>query len=239
MKHDFYIPKHVSQKRHSAWFGHIPFAHEFIRLIRPNIFVELGTHNGGSYFSFCDSVKTYNLPTSCYAIDTWEGEEHAGRYGESVFEFVQKYNDNNFKPFSNLIRKRFEVVLQQFEDNSIDLIHIDGFHSYEAVLNDYETWKPKMDNNGVMLFHDTCVERKGYGVKKFWSELESQYPSQCYNFHHSHGLGVFSLNASTQVNDLLGFEAGQESLLRAHYEARAKKLRRIFKLVPKFVRNFF
>ena len=87
-----YVPKHVDlRKRRTAWRGHIPFAYDLVKGLKPRTLVELGTHYGGSYFTFCDSVKINNLSTQCYAIDTWVGEEHAGFYDNSVFEFVNQY----------------------------------------------------------------------------------------------------------------------------------------------------
>ena len=65
-----------------AWIGHLPFAGWVIQDISPEIFVELGTHSGNSYFSFCQSVVEAGISTKCYAVDTWRGDEHAGQYGE-------------------------------------------------------------------------------------------------------------------------------------------------------------
>lgn len=54
----------------SAWIQHTPFAYWLVKVFKPSIFVELGTHYGVSYFSFCQSVKDQYLPTKCYAVDT-------------------------------------------------------------------------------------------------------------------------------------------------------------------------
>ena len=70
----------------------------------------------------------------------------------------------------------------------IDLLHVDGFHSYEAVKNDYETWRQFLQPNGVILFHDTCVE--GYGVPRLFEEID--LPKV--NFGHTFGLGVVTRN---------------------------------------------
>ena len=54
-----------------------------------------------------------------------------------------------------LIRSKFSEAVTQFEDESIDLLHIDGYHTLKAaVTEDYETWLPKLRGNGVILFHD-------------------------------------------------------------------------------------
>ena len=68
----------------SAWHEHIPFAMFLVGLHKPAIIVELGTQYGDSYCAFCQAVKENNLNTCCYAFDTWEGDAHAGYYGEEV-----------------------------------------------------------------------------------------------------------------------------------------------------------
>ena len=81
--------------------------------------VELGTHYGDSYFTFCESVASHGFSTKCFAIDYWKGDEHSGFYNDDVFEKVQKYNNNYYSEFSSLIRKSFDNALDDFEDNSI------------------------------------------------------------------------------------------------------------------------
>jgi len=190
MHFDFETPRRLSQ---GAWHGHMLFAQWIIRVINPEIFVELGTHNGDSYFSFCQSVKKNGLKTKCHAVDSWQGEPHAGFYGEDVFKDVNLYNKENYAEFSTLHRCLFDEAVSQFKDKSIELLHIDGFHTYEAVKHDFETWVPKLAKNAVVLFHDTAETRKDFGVWRFWEELEEKYQETTYNFLHSHGLGVLGL----------------------------------------------
>ena len=75
----------ISIKSPVSWCGHIPFAAWIINEINPGIFVELGTHTGNSYFSFCQSALKNSLNTKCYAVDTWIGDIHAGLYDDEVF----------------------------------------------------------------------------------------------------------------------------------------------------------
>jgi len=85
---------------------------------------------------------------------------------------------------------KFHEALPFFKNKSVDFLHIDGFHSYEAVKNDYETWFEKLSENAVVLFHDTNTFKKNYEVHRFWKELNIRYPGQCFEFMHSHGLGI-------------------------------------------------
>ncbi|MEQ7416674.1 MULTISPECIES: class I SAM-dependent methyltransferase [Xanthomonas] len=172
----------------SAWLGHIPFAAWLVELVRPDILVELGTHRGASYLAFCQAVQTCAAPTRCYAVDTWQGDEHAGEYGDEVFLPLLDYHERNYADFSRLMRMRFEEAVEYFDDGTVDVLHIDGLHTYEAVRNDFETWQAKLSRRAVVLFHDINVRERGFGVWKYWDEMRVQYPS--FAFTHTHGLGV-------------------------------------------------
>lgn len=176
-----------------SWVGHIPFVDFLVQEVKPRIFVELGTHLGNSYFSFCQAVESHNLKTKCFAVDTWMGDKHAGEYENDVYLLVKNHNTENYKKFSTLLRMTFDEALNQFEDGSVDLLHIDGLHTYEAVKHDFESWLPKLSPGAVVIFHDTQVRERDFGVWKLWEELKEEY-SHHLEFVHSHGLGVLQLN---------------------------------------------
>lgn len=176
----------------SAWEGHIPFALWCVERWRPRILVELGTHIGSSYFAFCQSVKAYETGTKCFAVDTWQGDAQAGIYGEEIFNDVTAHNQQNYAEFSQLLRMTFDDALGQFADGSVDLLHIDGFHTYEAVRHDFETWLPKMSGRGVVLFHDSNVFGNDFGVWQLMRELEPRFPH--FHFLHTHGLSMFTIS---------------------------------------------
>lgn len=176
-----------------AWVGHLPFAAWVIREVSPKIFVELGTHSGNSYFSFCQSVVEAGLATKCYAVDTWQGDEHAGQYGDEIFAKVNAHQQEHYAGFSRLLQMTFDDAASYFADASIELLHIDGLHTYEAVLHDFETWLPKLVPGAVVMFHDTNVRERHFGVWKLWEELQAHHPNNL-EFVHSNGLGVLQLN---------------------------------------------
>ena len=174
-----------------AWVGHMPFASWAVQELEPRIFVELGTHSGNSYFSFCQSILQHDIKSKAYAVDTWGGDIHAGFYEESVFRKVTSENEK-YRHFSTLLRATFDSALENFEDGTIDLLHIDGLHTYEAVKHDFETWLPKMAAGGFILFHDIKVFTEGFGVHKLWSEISQNYLTM--EFGHSNGLGILQVS---------------------------------------------
>ena len=143
-----------------SWAGHIPFAFWFVDALRPRTLVELGTQAGLSYSAFAQAVQTLGIDTACYAIDTWEGDEHAGFYGEEVFAEWSAFHSRHFGGFSRLVRSTFDEALTHFSDGSIDALHIDGLHTYEAVRHDFESWLPKLSDCSVVLFHDVNVRER-------------------------------------------------------------------------------
>ncbi len=83
--------------------AYIPFAFFLVEIMKPAAIVELGTYSGNSYFAFCQAVKELNLPGNCFAVDTWKGDMHVGKYGDEVFRRVKEINEKEFSGKSCLI----------------------------------------------------------------------------------------------------------------------------------------
>lgn len=217
------------------WSGHLPFAHDLVTTLRPELIVELGTHYGESYFGFCQSVQEEGLSARCYAVDTWEGETHAGYYGEDVFAFVNEYNAAHYAGFSYLLRTSFDRAAPQFGDASIDLLHIDGLHTYGAVSSNFHSWAAKVKPGGVILLHDIAARHSDFGVWKFWEEVSAGYPS--FAFHHSWGLGVILVPGGSDarsgfVSLLAESDVEMQVWLRYYYSVLAENLEH--RMRPKF-----
>lgn len=180
------LPKYLSGS--SAWVRHIPFAFALVEALRPRVFVELGTQKGDSYCAFCQAVASLGTETECFAVDSWEGDEHAGFYTPDVLDNLRHYHDSLYSHFSTLIQSDFDTARDRFDDGTIDLLHIDGCHTYEAVKHDFETWLPAVSDRGVVLFHDTRVHDRDFGVWRLWGEISQRYDH--FELQHAYGLGV-------------------------------------------------
>lgn len=202
----------------TAWAGHLPFAMFLISALRPRIFVELGVDRGVSYCAFCQAVKSVGSDTRCFGIDTWQGDEHAGKRSDEVLAQLREHHDPLYSAFSKLVRSTFDEALPSFGDGTIDLLHIDGFHTYDAVRHDHETWLPKMSDRGIVIFHDTTVRDRDFGVWKYWSEITKG----CRNFEflHSHGLGVLSVGKTIPeaLEFLFAADPQEQGLIRNFFE---------------------
>ena len=174
-----------------SWQQHVPFAFWLTEILKPSCIVELGTYKGDSYLAFCQAVSALNLATRCYAVDTWRGDQHTGQYDDNVYEELAAYHNVAYGSFSQLLRMTFDEAAANFADNSIDLLHIDGSHTYEAVKHDFETWRGKLSDRAVVLFHNINVRENEFSLWRYWAELEKTYPT--FTFTHGNGLGVLAV----------------------------------------------
>jgi hypothetical protein len=215
------------------WSGHLPFANDLVAEVQPDLFVELGTHYGESYFGFCQAVVENHLSCLCYAVDTWRGEPHAGYYDEAVYEEVSEYNTDNYSSFSYLLRSTFDEAKKNFSDDSIDILHIDGLHLYESVSHDFYTWLPKVKPGGVILLHDIVGRHGNFGVWTLWEELASL--GLRFAFTHAWGLGVFQKphtegSKNRLLNALFHSSEGYQEHIRRFYSLSALRLEHEYNL---------
>jgi hypothetical protein len=209
----------VEEVSMSAWIEHAPFAMWLMDAMRPNAVVELGTHTGYSFFALCQAAKALNLDTELYAIDTWEGDVHAGAYDNSVYESVHDILARDYPEKAHMVRATFADARAQFPDGSVDLVHVDGRHFYEDVKEDVETYLPALSDRGVMILHDIVVHERDFGVYHYWEELKERYDT--FGFTHCNGLGVVAVgpNAPAKVRALtqLKDESELAELVRSAY----------------------
>jgi len=205
----------------SSWVGHVPFLHTLIAQIQPRTYVELGVFNGCSYFAASAALKAHG-GGQCTGVDTWLGDVHCGEFKQGVYNwFISR--KNKFCPESNIIQKTFSDALCDVQDASIDVLHIDGTHTYEAVKEDYLTWLPKVSQGGVILFHDTMERQQDFGVWRLWEELAELHDFR-FQFEHAHGLGIIVKGVPSLELHLLLDRLSSDTFLRDRFAAAGKNL---------------
>ena len=183
----------------SPWAGHRLFIYDFIAWLTPKRIVELGSFYGCSAFAMLQAIKDFKLDTEFYGIDLWKRFD-LYTYDDYREDIYNKYKEINDKCFSEqksfMIRESFDEAAEKFKEESIDLLHIDGSHEYEAVEHDFMTWIEKVDKRGIILFHDInegIISGKILGSHYFWEHIKKQY--ECYyEFEYSFGLGILFLD---------------------------------------------
>jgi len=166
----------------SGWKGHLEFAKWIVNRKKPETIVDLGVDYGYSSFAFA-------IPKigKIYGIDSFEGDNHAGM--RNTYDFVNEKKEELEFDHITFVKGYFDDVAKIW-DKPIDILHIDGLHTYDAVKNDFETWSKFLKKDGIVLFHDTCANDPRFGVDKLFDELDLYKV----NFTSSYGLGVASEN---------------------------------------------
>lgn len=76
--------------------------------------------------------------------------------GQSTIDNMESFYQKTFHP--RFIKETSERAYYDFfirEDIKIDLLFIDGDHSYEGVKKDFELYSKLLNPNGLILIHDT------------------------------------------------------------------------------------
>jgi len=178
------------------WHGHLNTAAWIIELQRPKKIVELGVFRADSLATIAQACDELHHGAAIFGVDTWQGDSTTGEYSDELFDEVRDYFLFNH-PRVVLSKMTFHDALREHDAGDVDLLHIDGCHSYEAVKADFESWLPTVSDVGIVMLHDICVSNSDFGTGKFWNEVKSDYPN--FSFLHSSGLGVLAVG--TRVPD--------------------------------------
>jgi archaellum component FlaC len=183
-----YLGPRIERYIGDSWCMHLPFAYDLMREFAPKVFVELGVKEGESYFAFCQSAAENKINVKCYGVDSWRGDIQTGTLDPKIQEDIINYNWR-YSSFSELKAKLFTEAVDDFADASIELLHIDGTHTYRGVKSDFASWLPKVAPGGLVLFHDVMMRDGGFGVWKLWEEIARDDNSFLFEF--GFGLGVW------------------------------------------------
>ena len=135
------------------------------------IILEIGVRGGCSTKRFLIGLEKRNKSGrkgKLYSIDIKECHRTVSKMSKDYWEFI--CSD------SKLVKW----------DKEIDVLYIDGDHSYEGCKADYDKYEPYVRKGGLILIHDTtlCMNEVG---KFFWEEIN--YPRANLNIARS-GLGI-------------------------------------------------
>lgn len=113
------------------------------------IIVDIGTAQGGSAFIMALSSKS---TVKVYTIDPKESDS----FLQNRERFGLKSKLENFTMTS-------DMAFDYFKDSDIDMLFIDGVHSYDGVMHDYHTFGQRVKTGGIIAFHDVLLHDNTVG----------------------------------------------------------------------------
>lgn len=149
---------------------------KLIRKNRPKYILEIGTARGGTLFLFS---RVAVLDAVIISLDLPRGH-YGGGYQKWKIELFKSFALPKQKIF--LIRgsshdiKSLNKVRKILKNNKLDLLYIDGDHSYEGVKRDFEMYKSLIKKGGIIAFHDIVpIKNPEFEVDKFWNIIKDLY----------------------------------------------------------------
>lgn len=102
--------------------------------------VDIGTAAGGSAFTMSLGSKPSVKVTT---IDP--------NQNEAFMHHLEEWGLTGKLTFYHGLSKD---AVGEFANKSIDLLFVDGVHSYTGVMNDFNDYSPKVKSGGIIAFHD-------------------------------------------------------------------------------------
>ena len=147
----------------------------FLKVHHLGSVLEIGTYCGKSALNFSEVAKDVN--GLIYTIDHHTGSEEHQR-GEEYHDselFDERLKKFNTLPefLNNLKSKKMSKFIipiigksqnaSKFFSEKISLLFVDGGHSFETALSDYNAWKDKICSEGLLVIHDVFPNPKDGG----------------------------------------------------------------------------
>jgi predicted O-methyltransferase YrrM len=134
--------------------NHLLFS--MVRLLQPSVIVEIGSARGKSTCSMALACRR-NGKGKVYAIDPhiknpWS-EYNTGGDNENFLRL--RLRSYGLEPWCEVIRDTSANTLINW-NRPIDLLFIDGDHSYEGVKSDFEGFRTWLTKDALVVFHDTA-----------------------------------------------------------------------------------
>jgi predicted O-methyltransferase YrrM len=155
---------------------------ERVKALRPRVVVEIGTAAGGMLYCLAQlahpeaSIVSIDFPDGPYGggqldIETQVYRSFGGPQQQMAFIRDRSFHVSSMRDLSAILG-----------DRPIDLLFIDGDHSYGAVLSDFEMYGRMVGKGGLTAFHDIILEPDGWGrgadAGVAWRAIRDRYRSE-------------------------------------------------------------
>lgn len=162
-----------SVKRHGA-IQHVDELTEFTRLLQaspPRLALEIGTAQGGVFWLLC---RVATADATLISLDLPPDERHSGGERAAIDLPAMKKAGQTIHVVhgSSHDAGTFDRVVELLEGRKLDLLFIDGDHTYDGVKSDYEMYASLVRPGGTIAFHDIVpTPWPGCQVDRFWAEV--------------------------------------------------------------------
>ena len=161
---------------------------ELVQEVRPRRVLEIGTANGGSLLPI---TRLSASDAHIISVDLHHGEFGGGYPAWRIplyKSFPRTTQRLDLVRGDSHDRRTFERVRSLLGGEPLDLLFIDGDHTFEGVRQDFETYGSLVRPGGLTAFHDINPPKEGAppdGVRhlvgevpRYWCEISPNWDSQ-------------------------------------------------------------
>jgi predicted O-methyltransferase YrrM len=149
---------------------------ELVNASKPRTLLEIGTARGGTLYSLSQvadpsaTLISIDLPGAGNGAQTERERELFATFGPATQAFHFISGDSHDAG-------TLQEVERILSGRGLDLLFIDGDHSYEGVKADFELYSGLMSETGIVALHDICMRPEEWGtgaeVGVYWDELSA------------------------------------------------------------------
>jgi cephalosporin hydroxylase len=175
--------------------------------LSPRAVCEIGVQDGGTTFVLSRALPTVDM---MIAIDLHVSLKCQLRYFRRPDLRLSLIDGSSLSPRT---RRRVKRILG---NQRLDILFIDGDHSYEGALQDFLTYRPFVRDGGVIAFHDIVPDSQTrHGIKteayvgdvpRLWADLSRHYGSREFiddPGQDGRGIGMLVYDPSVALPELL------------------------------------
>lgn len=146
-----------------------------VQHLQPKRVMEIGTFHGGVFFLLTrvssqeGTFISVDLPGGAGGDDMLDKNIPLLRQWAAPSQNLHFLREDSHRP------ETLEMVKRILGESQLDVLFIDGDHSYEGVKKDYEMYAPLVRSGGLVGFHDISVKEPQYGVAQYWGELRAHH----------------------------------------------------------------
>lgn len=153
---------------------------EAVRALRPRAVCEIGAARGGTAFLFAHAAAE---DATVISVDL----EFGAARREAVASLARRGQRILCMDGDSHSDATLDAVRRELGGATLDLLYLDGDHSYDGVASDFRLYAPLVRAGGLVVFHDIVPDYRARfgvetisdagGVPHFWDEIKSAHTS--------------------------------------------------------------
>lgn len=148
----FRIPTHLTDKEKACLYGLVSDSAD--RWSNKCDIVEIGSYLGASSCFLAAGLEKLTVPGKILCIDTWENHAMTEGTKDTMADFLAntRHLSRHIVPVRGWSTEVIDIVRESIP--TIELLFIDGDHSYEGCLADWRAYSPLLSDKAIVVMHD-------------------------------------------------------------------------------------